>query len=356
MRRENCSMKAMAHILHSHHPLRIFAFSGVLTVIILGGVVLGMGPQALFTAVILMLVELTFSFDNAIINAQILTKMSPFWRTMFMTVGIVIAVFGMRVVFPILLVMISAGLSPGSVIDLALHQPHKYSEILVAAHPIISGFGGMFLMMLALEYFLDRDKDLHWIVWIEKSLKRIGYWWVPTTLSLVVLIVVSYVPWNHHGMESFQAGIVGIMTFLVINALVSALERQERSKITSSKALRTGLAGFVSFLYLEILDASFSFDGVLGALAITQNVILIAAGLGIGALWIRSLTIFIVRRGTLETYRYLEHGAHYTIFLLSCVLLAGLFFEVPEYVPGLGGLLIIGLAVWSSISANRRTA
>jgi hypothetical protein len=111
---------------------------------------------------------------------------------------------------------------------------------------------------------------------------------------------------------------------------------------------QTGWAAFSTFLYLEILDASFSFDGVIGAFAITQNVILIALGLGVGAVWVRSLTVYMVRKGTLDKYRYLEHGAHYTVGVLAAVLLLSIFWHVPEVVAGLAGVTFVGSAFWSS--------
>lgn len=345
----------MKHILHSHHPVRIFAVSASLTLILLGGVWYQLGLAALFTTIILTLVELTFSFDNSLINARILQHMSPFWQRMFMTIGILIAVFGMRVVFPIVMVMVTAGLDWSSVIDLALNKPDEYSKILIEAHPVIAGFGGMFLLMLGLEYFFDRERKVLWLSPIEQPLRTIGRWWMPTVVSLLILIVLTLLPQNHYGLKFFEAGIAGIVVFIIVHGLVSLLEKKQKSQLGDSTApiVRTGLAGFASFMYLEVLDASFSFDGVLGALAITQNVILIAVGLGIGALWIRSMTLYIVRKRVLYSYKYLEHGAHFTILMLATVLLAGVFLEVPEFIPGVLGLSIIGTAVYSSVRANR---
>jgi len=107
----------------------------------------------------------------------------------------------------------------------------------------------------------------------------------------------------------------------------------------------------MAFLYLQVLDSSFSFDGVIGAFAITQDVFLIVTGLGIGALWVRSLTLMMVRRNTLKVYRYLEHGAHYTIALLALFLLSGLFISIPEAAAGAAGLLVVGASIISSLQA-----
>ena len=109
------------------------------------------------------------------------------------------------------------------------------------------------------------------------------------------------------------------------------------------------------FMYLELLDASFSLDGVLGAFAITSDVVLIVAGLGVGAVWVRSLTVFMVRRGTLEAYKYLEHGAHYAIAVLAVAMLLSAVYHIPEAITGLLGILLIGGSIVASIKA-RKTA
>ena len=338
------------HPLAPHHPFRIFFVSGVISIGSLIAVAWFLGWHAAFLTLVLMLVEITFSFDNAIINAKVLAKMSRFWQQMFMTVGILIAVFGMRLLFPILLVMLTTGLGAGSVIDLALNKPEQYSAELDKAHPLISSFGGMFLLMLCLNFFFDSAKD-NWIDVIERPLQKLGAWWIYSGISLLLLLVLAYVPWNHYPQETLVAGLIGIVTYLAINKLADLFSASQDTK--KSVAKQAGMAGLVSFLYLQVLDASFSFDGVIGAFAVTTDVILIAIGLGIGALWVRSFTLFMVRRHVLAAYRYLEHGAHYTIGLLAAVLLAGLFVDIPEAIAGVGGLIIVGASVASSVAVSR---
>jgi hypothetical protein len=112
-------------------------------------------------------------------------------------------------------------------------------------------------------------------------------------------------------------------------------------------------ASAASFLYLEVLDASFSFDGVIGAFALTNNLFIIAIGLGIGAMFVRSLTVMLVEKGTLASYRYLEHGAFYAIGALALLMLVGTAVEVPDALTGLIGAVFIGLSLWQSIRYNR---
>lgn len=348
----------MPSVFRSQSPFRIFAVSGLVTVLSVALVQYFLGWQAAFLTLVLMVIEVTFSFDNAIINARVLATMSAFWQKMFITVGILIAVFGMRVLFPILVVMLTSGLSWGEVVNLALNQPEQYAHELHASHVSIAAFGGMFLLMLCLHFFFDRDREIRWIHAIERPLQKIGSWWLYTLVCLIVLVIATLLPFNPDPSGTFVAGFIGIATYLIIHGLTEIFTRQhEKHEKAHGKAIKkAGLAGFTAFLYLEVLDASFSFDGVIGAFAVTNDVVLIAIGLGVGALWVRSLTIFMVRRQVLNAYRYLEHGAHYTIGILAVVLLLGLYYDIPEAVAGAIGIAIIGASVVSSVKATSREA
>jgi len=340
--------------LHPHHPARLFFVSGAITLTAFLAVLMFMGWRAALVALMLMVIELTFSFDNAVINARVLTKMSPFWQKMFMTVGILIAVFGMRVVFPILIVMFSAGLDWNSVIHLALYQPDHYAAVLEKAHPAIASFGGMFLLMLTLHFFFDSSRPVRWLEKIERPLQSIGQKWLHALVCALLLFIIVILPFNHHPGETLVAGIMGIIVYVVVHGVADYFtKKQEKTEKTAAKKM--ALAGFASFVYLEVLDASFSFDGVIGAFAVTKDVVLIALGLGIGALWVRSLTLYIVHHKVLNTYRYLEHGAHYVIGALALTLLVGLFYDIPEAVAGLLGIVVIVFSIVSSIKYNRRS-
>lgn len=342
---------------HPHSPVRIFAFSIFATIAALIGAIWGFGLSALFIALVLIVVEITFSFENAIINAKILTRLSRFWQNIFLTVGIFIAIFGMRVVFPIVIVMITAGLGAREVIDLALNQPEVYSEELTEAHPQIAAFGGAFLLMLALHFFLDDSRTTLWFAWLERKLQRYTTFWMPAVVAIITMVSLAALPFNHHPEETLVAGGIGIATYTIMHALIRFFENLKAKKDAGKKPAKvvaqTGMAAFTSFLYLEMLDASFSFDSVIGAFAVTKEVLLIALGLGVGAVWVRSLTIYMVRKGTLHAYRYLEHGAHYTVFVLSFVLLLGIFWHVPEVIAGIVGIGLISSAILSSRKATR---
>lgn len=344
----------MKRLFHSHHPFRIFGISSSITLAALVGVLFGMGPGDALVILILIAVEIAFSFDNAIINAKILAKLSTFWQTMFLTLGMIIAVLGMRVVFPLLIVSVSAHLSWGDVINLALHHPHEYAEKLDAAHPAISAFGGAFLLVLALEFFIDDSRKVVWLKGIERPLQSIARIWVPGVLSLLAVGIVALIPANHHQSTTLVAGALGVVSHIAIELFMKLLHKDDPAESSKASAAKlTGIAAFSAFMYLQVLDASFSFDGVIGAFAITSSIVLIAIGLGVGALWVRSLTVYLVRKGTLDNYIYLEHGAHYTIAVLALVLLLGTVLYVPDLLTGLVGLGIIGSSIAASVQARK---
>ncbi len=331
--------------------LRSFGFSLVATVAVLTVTMYYLGLSSLAPLITLVIIEVTFSFDNAIVNAQILKKMSPLWQEIFLSVGIIIAVFGMRLVFPIVMVALTAHLPWRDVIDLALHHPAQYAHELELANPTLTSFGGAFLLMLALHFFMAENKARHWLEWIERPLQRVGRWWLPPVITVAVVSGISLLPANHFGSKTFVAGMIGTAVYVLLHGLMLLIGKTTQR--TTKLAHYTGWAAATMFLYLEILDASFSLDGVLGAFAITTDVVLIAAGLGVGALWVRSLTVHMVRHGTLDEYAYLEHGAHYAIAVLAAAMLVSAFLHVPEWLIGSLGVGVIVLSLAASLRYNR---
>lgn len=340
-------------MVHPHSPYRIFAFSTVSTLAILAWVFGSLGPSALLVTATLVIIETAFSFDNAIINAKILTRLSKFWQNMFLTVGILIAVFGMRIIFPVILVMITAGLSWGEVVNLAFNNPEAYSHELELAMPTISAFGGAFLLMLSLHFFLDDSREVHWLARIERPVQKLAGKYSAILIAALVVAIFALLPMNDHPWTTVEAGALGILTYTILHGITVMIERKQKLPKGTSPVALTGWAAFSTFIYLEFLDASFSFDGVLGAFAITSQVALIAAGLGIGALWVRSLTVFMVRRGTLSQYKYLDHGAHYTVGVLSLILFSSAFGHLPELLTGALGLSFIIASIIASVKARK---
>lgn len=341
----------MKHLLAAHSPFRIFAFSALSSLAIFLAVGFGMGMGALVLTLILAVVEITFSFENAVINAKVLGKMSQRWQMVFLTVGILIAIFGMRVIFPIIIVMITAKLGWNQVVDQALNHPEEYAHHLEQAHTSIAAFGGTFLLLLALTFFFDAERNIHWIARIERALTRFSHWSAAPLVAAAFVVVFALMPANTHTSTTIISGLMGGAVYVFLQTVNGLFTRIQGKRAIA--AGQTGMAALMSFLYLEVLDASFSFDGVIGAFAVTTNVVLIAAGLGVGALWVRSLTVFMVRRHTLGKYKYIEHGAHYAVFILSMLLLASIIWEISEYIPGLLGITVIAASIITSVRERK---
>ena len=302
-----------------------------------------------FICTVLAVLEISLSFDNAIVNANKLKEMTPVWQQRFLTWGILIAVFGMRIVFP------AADrrhrrpdrTDRGAV--LAAARPEEYARIMNEAHLPIAAFGGTFLMMVGLKFFFDHEKDVHWIQVLERNMSRFAsIKGVEIAFVLTVILCFSSLLEGEEATTFIYCAIYGLLTFLAVEVIGGLLDASQQTMNAAAKG------GLGAFIYLEVLDASFSFDGVIGAFAMTQNLFIIAIGLGIGAMYVRSMTIMLVEKGTLAEYRYLEHGAFYAILILSVIMYVQTLFHIPEVITGLGGATLIGISLWSSIKHNRR--
>ncbi|MEU8626242.1 DUF475 domain-containing protein [Streptomyces sp. NPDC048669] len=358
--------------------LKTFGWSFAITAIGLVAAWFYGGWEAFGVVAILSVLEISLSFDNAVVNAGILKKMSAFWQKIFLTVGVLIAVFGMRLVFPVVIVAITAKLGPIEAVDLSFNDPDRYKELVTDAHPAIASFGGMFLLMIFLDFIFE-DRDIQWLRWIERPLAKLGKVDMLSVCIALIVLLVSALTFaanahQHGGGHTDKAetvmlaGIAGLITYLIVGGLSGHFENkleeeEEREQEEEQQAKQTGKklsavvlsgkAAFFMFLYLEVLDASFSFDGVIGAFAITNEIVLMALGLGIGAMYVRSLTVYLVRQGTLDDYVYLEHGAHYAIGALAVILLVTIQYQINEIITGLVGVVLIGWSFWSSVRRNK---
>ncbi|MFP5394829.1 MAG: DUF475 domain-containing protein [Alphaproteobacteria bacterium] len=301
---------------------------------------------------VLSILEVSLSFDNAVVNAAVLKDMDDIWQRRFLTWGMLIAVFGMRIIFPLAIVAIAAGLGPMAALDLSLNDPRQYEAIVSSAHVGIAGFGGAFLAMVGLSFFFDGEKDVHWIVWLERKLAVISnIKAAEIAVLLIALYLISRLLPAEEALVFMVSGTLGLVCFIAVEAISTLLEMRDQALAMQGAVVRSGLGGF---LYLNVLDASFSFDGVIGAFALSNNMVIIALGLSIGAMFVRSMTIHLVKQGTLAEYRYLEHGAFWAIIVLGAIMLLSAKFHIPETVTGLIGAILIGLSLWWSIRHNRR--
>lgn len=309
--------------------------------------------QSLWIAGVLGVMEVSLSFDNAVVNASVLRHWNSFWQKLFLTVGILVAVFGMRLLFPLLIVAVATGLGLFDVWTMASTTPTEYARHLSENHAEVAAFGGAFLLLVFLNFLFDEEKELHWLGWIEEKLGQHGTEGLAVLLALgAVFGCVSMMPVARK-LSVLSAGVIGVAVYVAVG-WISGLLEQEEADPTIGKMISRGSIG--GFLYLEVLDASFSFDGVIGAFAITNDVVVIMLGLAIGAMFVRSLTVFLVHKGTLEEFVYLEHGAHYAIGILALIMLASVKYHVPEWFTGLSGVAFILISLWSSIRYKKEQA
>jgi len=311
---------------------------------------------AVGVAAILSVMEVSLSFDNAVVNASVLKGWNEFWLKLFLGLGMIIAVFGMRLVFPLVIVAVAADLGITEVWNLAITNPKEFSGHLTEHHAEVAAFGGMFLMLVFLNFLLDDEKEVHWLGNIERKIGSLG-----KVSSISVLIALGALMFSMGWVAEAQkmvvlmAGLWGILVYIGVDMISGLLEKSESDEGSNvGSMVKTG--GIGGFLYLEVLDASFSFDGVIGAFAITQDVVIIMLGLAIGAMFVRSMTVYLVRQGTLDEYVYLEHGAHYAIGILAVIMLVSMKYHVPELITGLAGVAFIGASLYSSLQHKKKHA
>ncbi len=312
----------------------------------------GNGLTCVFIAAVLGVLEVSLSFDNAVVNAAKLEKMTEKWQKRFITWGIAIAVFGMRLLFPLLIVSIFAQIDFSEVLPLALNQPQEYEHYLHKSHASVVSFGGAFLIMLFLNYITSKREHL-WIKPIERPLSKLsGIKYIDIFVTtMLICFTLSLNPLSKAS-EIFIPGIAGVCIFSLINQLANFIENKDNNLATGAANVAKG--GFVSFLYLELIDASFSLDGVLGAFALSNDIIIISLGLCIGAIFVRSLTIMLVQKKTLKNFVYLEAGAHWAIAVLAIIMFVSTVHEIPEIITALSGLALILASLYSSVKFNKQ--
>lgn len=317
--------------------MHYFYFSFIIALIGLALAFFINGLSGVYLTAILAILEVSLSFDNAVVNAKILKDFDKIWERRFLTWGMVIAVFGMRFVFPILIVAIAANLGIVETLKIAINNPTEYHKILLNCEKLIYAFGGAFLWLVFSDFLFEK-KTVRWIKPVEKYAEKLGK---VDNISLIVATLIGVIIiYDSKSYEIAIAYLLGMFTYSLLNG------------INDTFAVEGAKNGLIGFLYLEMLDASFSFDGVIGAFAITGNIFLIMIGLGIGAMFVRSLTIWMIKKGVLSEYKYLEHGAHYAIGVLAIIMLLKIFMHIEEVLTGTLGLGLLVVAFLHSRYEN----
>jgi len=327
--------------------LKHFKSSIIITILgfIITFVFLG-GASALYVVILLSILEITLSFDNAVVNAKVLETMDVVWQKRFISYGIPVAVFGMRFLFPIVIVAVAGGVGIIDTFFMALNEPKEYHKTLEGAGQYIYAFGGAFLLMVFLDFLFDEKRHIKWFKPLECNafIRKIAYaQHTETIIATAVGLALIY----KVDIEVSRGIALAYFTGILLHSLIITFD-----ELLNSNGVRSGLIGF---LYLEILDASFSFDGVIGAFALSSNLFIIMIGLGISAMFVRSLTLYMVEKKTLDEYKYLEHGAHYAIVALAIIMFVKIFTShINEILVGTVGILFVAMAVGHSIWETKK--
>jgi len=293
--------------------------------------------EALIVIFGLILFETVNSVDNAIINAHVLGTMGEKWRKRFLFIGILTSVFLVRFILPIILVwVIAPGISLADIVGMFGGDSSLATEAIETTKPLILSFAGIFLLLLYF-HWLFMEKKMH-LFYHEKLLKEHHKVWF-FAAAAIILVVLMYFARNNPNMMLFTA--VGSAAFFIVYGFKETAARGEE------KLLKGNTSDVSKFVYLEILDATFSFDGVVGAFAFTTNLLWITIGLGIGALVVRELTIKGI--DTVGKYKFLKNGAMTAIGLLGAFMTVESFgLDLPIYGPTLITVAIIIYAFYAS--------
>jgi hypothetical protein len=296
-------------------------------------------PSAILIVLGLALFESITSIDNAIINAEVLQGMQPWARRWFITWGILIAVFVVRGALPWLIVWVmTPGLGPWEAFTASLTGDPAALKAIQDSSPVLLMGGGVFFVFLFCHWiFLEPKK---YGLPVERLFARQGAWFY--AVVSIALTVIVWFALNESPMLAFGA-VVGSSAFFITHGFKRYAEEQE-TRLLSGEAHMSDIG---KILYLEVIDLTFSIDGVVGAFAFTLAVPLILLGNGIGAIVVRQLTVYGVDR--IKKYVFLKNGAMYSVFVLGCVMLAhGFGYHVPEWLTPLATFIIVGYFFFKS--------
>ncbi|MBI2173490.1 MAG: DUF475 domain-containing protein [Candidatus Aenigmarchaeota archaeon] len=286
----------------------------------------------------LIMFEIITSIDNAVINAEVLHTMSQRARRWFLTWGIFFSVFLIRGLLPWAIIWgTNPSLGPVGAWSAAFSNDPAVAEAIAKSSPPLLALGGMFLVFLFLHWLFLEPK--HYGLRGERHIEKQGVWFF--VVVSVTLAVVTWFAIHRSPIMAFGA-VMGSTIFFIVHGFRENAAKKEKELLGSSS-----LGDWSKILYLEVIDASFSIDGVLGAFAFTLAVPLILIGNGIGAIAVRQITISNIER--VKRYKYLKNGAMYSILILGCIMVANAFgFHIPEWLSPVATFIIIGYFFWKS--------
>ncbi len=287
--------------------------------------------------------EVVSSLDNAVVNADVLSTMSAKWRKWFLVWGIFFSVFLVRGILPWLIVwMANPAVGPWNALTSTFSNDPHISELIEAQAPILLIGGSVFLIFLFLHWLFLEEKNFG--LNVERTLSKHGVWFY--TLASIFLTVIIWLCLKRNPMMAFSASI-GASAFFITHGF-----KEHAARVEVELKQNNNMSDLSKLIYLEILDATFSIDGVIGAFAFTMSVPLILIGNGIGAMVVREFTIRGVDK--IRKYPYLKNGAMYSIFFLGVVMFLDSFgIHVPHYVAPVITFLVIGFFLTKSLKEKK---
>jgi hypothetical protein len=391
--------------------LRIFSWSTPLIAISLIISAVYGGWNGLAIVGIVAIFQIAMLYEVAVGNVVMLKQLPVFWQKVFIRIGLPLAIFVVQLVFPVAIVSIIAWCNPVDVVELALTDPMSYKQMITDAHPVIAAFVGTFLLMSFLEVFFDERKTL-WLQWLEKKLVKVGRpadWakWAlfpvdqfGLILMIMLTILQHYKDYGHHAYQYggeyadlsasvFWGGVIGFILYQLIEGFseifrAKFVDRAQRSRpeiplVTTDKRM-----SFFVICSLMVLNVQFSFYSMIGALAITNDIVSVTNGLGLGAMIVWLLTVYWVRQvkwtssvnirhngenyeiersdsyrigqNNWVPYDYITHGVSYAVGVLAVLMLFTVQYHIPELVIGVASVALIVASYISSVRRKRELA
>lgn len=293
----------------------------------------------------LCLFEVVISVDNAIINAEVLNTMSKKGRKWFLIWGILIAVFLVRGLLPLIILWANnPSLGFIGAFTASFSSDQKIVEVIEKSAPILLVGGGTFLVFLFFHWIFLEPK--HYGLIGEKFIHGKGVWFfavVSVLLSIIVWLSIKKNP-----VMAFGA-VIGSTAFFITHGFKENAEEAEKRMLENN----SNISDISKIFYLEVIDASFSIDGILGAFAFTFSLPIILIGNGIGALIVRQITVSNIEK--VKKYKYLKNGAMYSIFALGSIMILHSFsVHIPEWITPVVTILIIGFFYYKSVREMKK--
>ena len=294
--------------------------------------------STILTIIGLVLFEVISSVDNAVINAEVVSKMSEKAKRWFLFWGLLIAVFAVRGLLPFIIFwMANPSLSPTEVFGAMFSGNEEVTHAVEASAPLLLTGGGVFMIFLFLHWLFLESKNYG--LKLESFFHAQGVWFYATVS--IFLCIVTWFALQINPLMAFSA-VIGSTAFFITHGFKEYAEQKERQLMNNSD-----MSDMSKIMYLEVIDATFSIDGVVGAFAFTLSIPLILIGNGIGAFLVREITLRNVKN--VKKYIYLKNGAMYSILILGIVMLLDSFgYPIPQWISPLSTLLILLYFFWRS--------